>query len=582
MPMKNIRVSVSQLGKYKRCELMWWNEYGPLKIKPPPKPNQALGSDVHKCIEDYMLEGTPFPKNKAGRIASAGLDKLPDPNSVEIEKNFTMPLTSKSNILCRIDLMGKDRAYIADHKTTKDFKWAKTRSELESDVQLLTYAYAAYHETKPHEVDVELIYYRTTGMPVSMKISNTVSWEAIQENWEAIGEIADEMAGKVNDPTGENCKPNTSACKDFGGCFHAPNCPFANTGKKSPKTFTELIKNDYNRTAKPKNSRTQETTKGKNEMPKTAEEVQIALGILSPDAPPEVLQTEALLNSVAKKYKELLDVFDSVPIPFTTVSQFFIKHGVSEDKIPFVVERAEELGNNKDVEMELEQGGDVFNFTNSNKKRKCDNDALHVYARQLAKEFPRGCTYDIFEKRIKEILAPNKVTDSRRQRLLEYSGVQIVSNKAAAFVEEPTPTPKPAADLDRAEYEKKSGRKAPVATQPAVETLEELDQRVNPRAAIANNLVVLVDCLFASGIPSNAVPFNLWVKPYIDKVEAMQKQQLFMLDLDYGKGTKFLVGVITSAFNQDAPQGLITMSSDDAHAKAILPLFIRAGATVIR
>lgn len=147
---------------------------------------------------------------------------------------------------------------------------------------------------------------------------------------------------------------------------------------------------------------------------------------------------------------------------------------------------------------------------------------------------------------------------------------------------EPVLQEKTSADLDRAEYEKKSGRKAPVATQPAVETLEEPDQRVNPRAAIANNLVVLVDCLFASGIPSNAVPFNLWVKPYIDKVEAMQKQQLFMLDLDYGKGTKFLVGVITSAFNQDAPQGLITMSSDDAHAKAILPLFIRAGATVIR
>ena len=183
---ENIRVSVSQIKKYKRCEYAWWREYGPLKIKPPPKPSAALGTKVHGVIEEWILNGTPIPETKAGRIASAGLDKLRPAEELEIERSITLPLTENSKMLCRIDMLGKNSPYVGDHKTTKNFGYALTRAEVLRDPQVLTYCFAGYHETKPAEIDVELIYYRTTGQPVSMAVGGVVSWEDVEANWKQI------------------------------------------------------------------------------------------------------------------------------------------------------------------------------------------------------------------------------------------------------------------------------------------------------------------------------------------------------------------------------------------------------------
>ena len=200
-----IRVSVSQINKYQRCQYKWWREYGPLQDKSPPKASAQLGTEIHDILEKFQRDGTPLPDTRAGRIAACGVDNLPDPSGLEIERSITLPLTANSKILCRIDMMGKDRPYIGDHKTTSDFKWAKTRAELDNDVQLLTYAYAAYHETRPETVDAELLYYRTRGLPVSMVVGTKLSWDTIQKNWEMIGKIAEEMAPKKNDPDGSSC-----------------------------------------------------------------------------------------------------------------------------------------------------------------------------------------------------------------------------------------------------------------------------------------------------------------------------------------------------------------------------------------
>jgi len=258
---KPIRVSVSQIRKYKRCPRAWWYEYGPYQDKSPPKPAAALGSKVHDILEKYLLEGTEPPDTKPGRIASCGLDKLPDPAGLSIEESIILPLSENSKILCRIDMLGTDQFYIGDHKTTSDFKWAKTRGELNTDIQLLTYAYAAYYEDKPETVDAELIYYRTRGLPVSMSVSTSLPWDQIEKNWKDLGEIAEEMAPKKTDPTGETCTGNANACGDYGGCYHAEKCPF------SPKNRNTLANNpttDNNtRTA------TAEQTKGKKMDQKT-------------------------------------------------------------------------------------------------------------------------------------------------------------------------------------------------------------------------------------------------------------------------------------------------------------------------
>ena len=245
---EKIRVSVSQIRKYIRCQRAWWYEYGPLKIKPPTKKSAAVGTEVHNVLEEYLINGTPPPDTKAGRIASAGLDKLRPGEELEIERSITLPLNDAANMLCRIDMLGRNEPYVGDHKTTGNFSWCKTRSEVLTDVQLLAYAYAGYHETKPPTVDVELIYYRREGLPVSMSVGGAVAWEDVEKNWHDLGEIAREMAPRKTDPTGDTCAGNSSACGDYGGCFHAPKCPFspANVAKLK-KEFDKVSTTDYKR-----------------------------------------------------------------------------------------------------------------------------------------------------------------------------------------------------------------------------------------------------------------------------------------------------------------------------------------------
>ncbi len=237
---ETIRVSNSQISKYMRCQKKWWYSYGPLQLKEPPSKKAAMGTAVHAVLEAYLRDGTPIPDTPAGVIASVGLDKLRPAEELEIERSITLPLNEVSNMLCRIDMLGKNEPYVGDHKTTSDLKWVKTRAQVASDIQLLTYAYAGYHETKPDTVTGELIYYVREGQKVSMSVGAEFSWEDIEENWRLMGEIAREMLPRKTDPTGETCAGNPSACGDYGGCFFQDRCPVSpRNASKIKKEFAE-------------------------------------------------------------------------------------------------------------------------------------------------------------------------------------------------------------------------------------------------------------------------------------------------------------------------------------------------------
>jgi hypothetical protein len=223
-----------------RCQKKWWYTYGPLQLKEPTSKKAAMGVAVHAVLEAYLRDGTPIPDTPAGVIASVGLDKLRPAEELEIERSIMLPLNEVSNMLCRIDMLGKNEPYVGDHKTTSDLKWIKTRAQVASDIQLMTYAYAGYHETKPATVTGELIYYVREGQKVSMAVGAEFSWEDIEENWRLMGEIAREMLPKKTDPTGESCAGNPSACGDYGGCFFQDRCPVSpRNASKIKKEFAQ-------------------------------------------------------------------------------------------------------------------------------------------------------------------------------------------------------------------------------------------------------------------------------------------------------------------------------------------------------
>lgn len=534
-----IRVSVSQIRKFKRCQRAWWYEYGPLGLKSPAKPSAQLGTQVHDILEKYLLEGTEPPATKAGRIASCGLDKLPDPAGLEIERSITLPLNDDAKILCRIDMLGTDRAYIGDHKTTSDFKWAKTRAELDTDVQLLTYAYAAYHETKPATVDAELIYYRTRGLPVSMSVKTMLDWESIEKNWFEMGEIARDMSPKKQCPTGESTTPNPKACGDYGGCFHADRCPF------SPKNFVnrldEIVSVDkidsVANAAQPQEDK---------KMSKQGKDIQSIFGI----KPPEATETPAPApkDEVAEKLAEAGLYYDDD-------GQLRSIHANPPEAAP---------------EPEAAPAP-VFQ---KQRKPKCTVETLKRAADQIRAEIlgvGMMKEQDVREK-FADFIAPSKPSDKRWDRFVNFMELKHDGDWFVAPDVETDETPEP------------QTTEAPAPVVPVVPGVSE-KQRISNfekgAPAIGARFVVMVGASFGAGAPSHAMSFANFAAPYIAQVEALEHKEFWRLDAEFAQGSKLLAGVMHAAFRQDPPTGLIIGDASDGVFRTVLPVLERAGALVI-
>ena len=528
---KPIRVSVSQIRKYKRCARAWWYEYGPLGLKSPAKPSAQLGTQVHDILEKYLLEGTEPPATKAGRIASCGLDKLPDPAGLDIERSITLPLNDDANILCRIDMLGTDRAYIGDHKTTSDFKWAKTRAELDTDVQLLTYAYAAYHETKPENVEAELIYYRTRGLPVSMSVKTVLDWNSIEQNWAEMGELAREMAPKKACSTGESTTPNPKACGDYGGCYHADRCPFS---PKNKNAFDNVLTCDNTEpvadAAQPKKDR---------EMTKQGKTIQSIFGIAPPEAKTETAPTQTAptqKDEIAEKMAEAgLYIDDDGKLRSIHANPPAAEAPTEPVKAPAAFQ--------------------------AKRKKQCTVDDLRNAADEIRNEILAAgmMKKQAVEEKLADFIAPSNVTDSRWSRFCNFLELKLDGDWFHAPEKDDDPTEEP--------DEKTTEAPAPVRQQKA--------------AAIDAPFVVMVDAGFGANSPANAVTFSNFAAPYVAKLEAIENRPFYELDADYAKGSKLLAGVMTAAFRQDRPQGLVVANSGDGVFRTVLPVLERAGALVI-
>ena len=299
---KPLRISVSQIKLFERCARAYWYEYGEPKRKSPSTKAAAFGTEVHNVLEGY-LKGEEIPETRAGRVASAGLKHLRPADELEIEANILIPVgDTGARILCRVDMLGTGDPYIGDHKTTSDFRWCRSVHEIGNDLQLLTYAYAAFHESEPEEVAVELVYYRTKGLPVSMAVSASVPWERIADNWREVVEVVPKLQAIRANKTGEGIEGNSGACGDYNGCFHCEICPF------SPEGLARSVNRDNIGSGATHKQQTA-TTKEEKMTTQKAKNLQSALGlsrILPSQAPPQVEQTPELIAHTGQLVADIL------------------------------------------------------------------------------------------------------------------------------------------------------------------------------------------------------------------------------------------------------------------------------------
>lgn len=252
-------VSASQIGDYKSCHRYWAFK----KLtgqKPPESGSQSTGKQYHAALEAYSLTGA-LPDATAAADNGALLRDvvckastfLPAPGFGLVEWPIEFPTYKDGpDMVGYIDLAWPTGAMwsILDHKTTKDFRYAKSGAQLMFNDQMMIYAYWALHLSEMpwfpippehrrrhamHAETVELQHlYHLTKSPFHVRPVSVIVDRAHVDNYWAtqIDPVVRDMVDTQERFTGDALAiPGDStgrACKAYGGCHFRNVCPEAN------------------------------------------------------------------------------------------------------------------------------------------------------------------------------------------------------------------------------------------------------------------------------------------------------------------------------------------------------------------
>ncbi len=220
--------SASQVETYELCPRKWaWKKIAGLEDG-PSGPSAELGIQVHAVLEAWLRNGTPInTMTRAGQIVMSGLHLLPAPQTpgMRIEEEFRIEIGGHRFVGYKdVEFLQRVPPLVEDHKTTKDFRWAKTADDLRENVQACLYAVDAMHRAGANECDLQWTYFRTTkegAHPVRLRVTR----EQITPRLERICRSADEMTLLLaSGCRAQDVTPNASACEAFGGCEYQQLC----------------------------------------------------------------------------------------------------------------------------------------------------------------------------------------------------------------------------------------------------------------------------------------------------------------------------------------------------------------------
>lgn len=255
-------VSASQVALFSTCQRKWFFRYI-RKIRFPQTPAQARGTLIHKCIEIYLKTGK-IPEHPSLRayVTSAfkaeardGTLVLPDPKKHGkthlVEHRFELELPAKlPKWIGYIDVLKVKPAEIGDFKTTSNLRYAKTPTELMSDVQMTSYGKFAYTEglegaitlwhlvieakakknAEPVDVSDEealadMLAPPKTKLPRYKYTPIQVAKDHVETCWQESVEVVNEMVKvAASAKSHHDVVPDTTRCGDYGGCEYRDEC----------------------------------------------------------------------------------------------------------------------------------------------------------------------------------------------------------------------------------------------------------------------------------------------------------------------------------------------------------------------
>ncbi len=221
MPFK---ISPSQIEAFRTCQRRWFKQYVE-GFQEPQAASAALGDRVHAVLEGYLGKGIPLDvRTQEGRIAASGMQFLPQPGTGLVEGKFYLPVTNLWGWVGKIDWRSHDGSLVIDHKTTSDFKWAKSEDTLVKDPQGLIYSRAGIEGSDRAEQKSRWIYYRTKDKPAAYPVNFVLSRSEV---FEGIAELEQETEQLITLRKSKflDLNPNPSACFKYNKpCPHKQLC----------------------------------------------------------------------------------------------------------------------------------------------------------------------------------------------------------------------------------------------------------------------------------------------------------------------------------------------------------------------
>jgi len=240
--MTTLLCSPSQANTAKLCRRLWGFRYLD-KVRSAPTPGQAKGTKLHTIGENWLRDGEVPPDTDIGQRFLTGVHHLPQPSpDVLVEHEFLFEdgdVHWRGFIDC-VDPTG-DMITVIDHKSTKNFYWAKKPQDLKTDTQGIVYAKATMEKFKVDVVEARWVYYLMEGQPQSKKVSVILKKEHVDKQYQGLKILGEELLEiKKTTTTGLDIPvqyPN-GGCRAFGGCDFGEVCA---AKKKGQETMSDLL-----------------------------------------------------------------------------------------------------------------------------------------------------------------------------------------------------------------------------------------------------------------------------------------------------------------------------------------------------
>jgi hypothetical protein len=247
-------VSATQVGAFNDCQRKWYMRYV-VGLKTPRTPQQELGTSIHASLEHYLLTGE-IRDDAYKEYVEAALPFLPPPKQPGhlIEHKFLLPTFKGGPLWMGVIDLGIDEEppIVCDHKTTSDFRYAKTPEEMERDTQLGSYA--KWVQTEQQKalgystgVIVQLLYLHTRRKTMAKRVKHVetvLTPEQVSAIWKRDLEVVRQMVVAEQVKRVEDLPPTTSACMKYGGCPYRSTCGLGvitNPGKKRKNDMSSFL-----------------------------------------------------------------------------------------------------------------------------------------------------------------------------------------------------------------------------------------------------------------------------------------------------------------------------------------------------